>query len=106
MIPQWRTLWLNQHCCGLWQRIWLVRHRLIYLLFFTNSHAIAMMAAERLPYRGFRHFAYCGFASMPVNIGLDVHQATISVAVLDSTGRLVIESMLETKALTIVRRGE
>ena len=33
-------------------------------------------------------------------IGLDVHQATISVAVLDSTGKLVMESILETKAAT------
>src|ERR1700737_3027344 len=31
-------------------------------------------------------------------IGLDVHQATISVAVLDSTGKLIMESILETKA--------
>jgi hypothetical protein len=29
-------------------------------------------------------------------IGLDVYQATISVAVLDSTGKLVMESILET----------
>ena len=35
-------------------------------------------------------------------IGLDVHQATISVAVLDSTGKLIMESILETKAATIV----
>jgi transposase len=35
-------------------------------------------------------------------IGLDVHQATISVAVLDSKGRLVMESILETKAATIL----
>ena len=35
-------------------------------------------------------------------IGLDVHQATISVAVLDSTGKLVMESILETKATTIL----
>ena len=28
-------------------------------------------------------------------IGLDVHQATISVAVLDSSGKLVMESILE-----------
>jgi len=34
-------------------------------------------------------------------IGLDVHQATISMAVLDSTGKLVMESILETKAATI-----
>ena len=35
-------------------------------------------------------------------IGLDVHQATISVAVLDSTGKVVMECILETKAATIV----
>jgi hypothetical protein len=35
-------------------------------------------------------------------IGLDVHQATISVAVLDSKGKLVMESILETKAATIL----
>ena len=35
-------------------------------------------------------------------IGVDVHQATISVAVLDSTGKLVMESILETKAATIL----
>jgi len=35
-------------------------------------------------------------------IGLDVHQATISVAVMDSRGKLVIESILETKAATIL----
>jgi len=35
-------------------------------------------------------------------IGLDVHQATISVAVLDSAGKLVMESILETKASTIL----
>jgi hypothetical protein len=31
-------------------------------------------------------------------IGLDVHQATISVAVMDTTGKVVMESILETKA--------
>ncbi len=36
-------------------------------------------------------------------IGLDVHQATISVAVLDSTGKLVMEAILETKAATILQ---
>ena len=35
-------------------------------------------------------------------IGLDVHQATIVVAVLDSTGKLIMESILETKASTIL----
>jgi transposase len=36
-------------------------------------------------------------------IGLDVHQATISVAVLDSAGRLVMEAILETIASTILQ---
>ena len=36
-------------------------------------------------------------------IGLDVHQATISVAVLDSSGKLVMEAILETKAETILQ---
>ena len=35
-------------------------------------------------------------------IGLDVHQATISVAVLDCTGKGVMECILETKAATIL----
>ena len=35
-------------------------------------------------------------------IGLDVHQATISVAVMDSRGKVVMESILETKAATIL----
>jgi len=36
-------------------------------------------------------------------IGLDVHQATISAAVLDSTGTLVMEAILETKTETILQ---
>ena len=36
-------------------------------------------------------------------IGLDVHQSTIVVAVMDSTGKLVMECMLETKAATILQ---
>ena len=36
-------------------------------------------------------------------IGLDVHQATISVAVLDSTGKLVMECILETKAAILLQ---
>lgn len=35
-------------------------------------------------------------------IGMDVHQATISVAVRDSQGKLIMESLLETKASTIL----
>ena len=36
-------------------------------------------------------------------IGLDVHQATISVAVLDCSGKLVMEAIVETKAETILQ---
>ncbi len=35
-------------------------------------------------------------------IGMDVHQATISVAVLNSAGKLLMESIIETKAATIL----
>jgi hypothetical protein len=35
-------------------------------------------------------------------LGLDVHQATISVAVLDHAGNVVMECILETKAATIL----
>jgi transposase len=35
-------------------------------------------------------------------IGMDVHQATISVAVMDAAGKLIMECLLETKAATIV----
>jgi hypothetical protein len=35
-------------------------------------------------------------------IGRDVHQATISVAVSDCRGKVVMESILETKASTIL----
>ena len=35
-------------------------------------------------------------------IGLDVHQATISAAVVDAQGKLLMECVLETKASTIV----
>jgi hypothetical protein len=35
-------------------------------------------------------------------IGMDVHQASISIAVRDSAGKLVMESVIETKAATIL----
>ncbi len=35
-------------------------------------------------------------------IGMDVHQATISVAVRDTTGKLVMESIIQTKASTVL----
>lgn len=35
-------------------------------------------------------------------IGMDVHQATVSVAVMDSGGKLIMECILETKAGTIL----
>ena len=36
-------------------------------------------------------------------IGLDVHQATIAAAALDSAGKLLMESIVETKAATILQ---
>jgi transposase len=36
-------------------------------------------------------------------IGMDVHQATISVAVLDGNGKIIMECILETKAATILQ---
>lgn len=36
-------------------------------------------------------------------IGMDVHTATVSVAVLDFSGKLIMESILETKANTILQ---
>ena len=35
-------------------------------------------------------------------IGMDVHQATISAAVMNAQGKLLVECVLETKASTIV----
>ncbi len=35
-------------------------------------------------------------------IGLDVHQATISIAVVDSSGRLLMEAVVETQASTLL----
>ena len=44
-------------------------------------------------------------------IGLDVHKEAISIAVVNGTGKLVMESIIETKAVTILQflqglRGE
>ena len=36
-------------------------------------------------------------------IGMDVHQATISVAVMDAQGKLIMECLLETKAVPLSR---
>lgn len=36
-------------------------------------------------------------------IGMDVHQATVSVAVMDAQGKLIMECLLETEAGTIVQ---
>jgi hypothetical protein len=36
-------------------------------------------------------------------IGMDVHTATISVAVLDAAGKLIMDSVMETKARTILQ---
>lgn len=35
--------------------------------FYANNKAIAALAAEHLLDRGFKHFAYCGYARTPVN---------------------------------------
>src|SRR5205807_2523727 len=35
-------------------------------------------------------------------IGMDIHQATISVAVMDAGGKLIMECVLETSAATIL----
>ena len=35
-------------------------------------------------------------------IGMDVHQATISIAVMDGRGKVVMDSVIETKAATIL----
>ena len=36
-------------------------------------------------------------------VGMDVHQETISIAVMNSAGKLVMESIIETKAMTILQ---
>ena len=36
-------------------------------------------------------------------IGMDVHKDSISIAVMTSTGKLVMESVIETKAITVVQ---
>ncbi len=36
-------------------------------------------------------------------IGMDVHKDTISVAVMNAAGKVVMESILETKAATILQ---
>jgi Transposase len=36
-------------------------------------------------------------------IGMDVHKEAISIAVLNSSGKLVMESIIETKAITILQ---
>ena len=35
--------------------------------FFTNNKMIASMAADHFSARGFRHFAFCGYAKNPIN---------------------------------------
>ena len=35
-------------------------------------------------------------------IGMDVHQASISIAVTDAAGKLLMECIIETKAVTIL----
>jgi LacI family transcriptional regulator len=35
--------------------------------FYTNNKAIATLTADHLLDRGFKHFAYCGYAKSPIN---------------------------------------
>jgi hypothetical protein len=35
-------------------------------------------------------------------IGMDVHQASISIAVVDAAGKLLMECIIETKAVTVL----
>ena len=37
------------------------------------------------------------------NIGMDVHKEAISIAVMNSAGKLIMESIIETKASTILQ---
>jgi len=37
------------------------------------------------------------------HIGLDVHKEAISIAVLNSAGKLVMESIIETQAATLLQ---
>ena len=39
-------------------------------------------------------------------IGLDVHKESISIAVMNSVGKVVMECVIETKASTILRMNE
>jgi hypothetical protein len=36
-------------------------------------------------------------------IGMDIHKEAISIGVLNSSGKLVMESIIETKAVTILQ---
>jgi len=36
-------------------------------------------------------------------IGLDVHKETVSIAVMNAAGKVVMESIIETKAITILQ---
>ena len=36
-------------------------------------------------------------------VGLDVHKDMISIAVMNSAGKLIMESIIETKAITILQ---
>ena len=36
-------------------------------------------------------------------VGMDVHKQTISIAVMNSAGKLIMESIIETKAITILQ---
>ena len=54
--------------------------------FYTNNQRIAVLAAEHLAERGFRHFAYCGYAPTPIN-GWSAERQTAFLAHVERFGR-------------------
>jgi LacI family transcriptional regulator len=54
--------------------------------FYTNNERIAVLAAEHLAERGFRHFAYCGYAATPIN-GWSAERETAFRAHVERLGR-------------------
>jgi LacI family transcriptional regulator len=54
--------------------------------FYTNNERIAVLAAEHLAERGFRHFAYCGYAATPIN-GWSNERETAFRAHIERLGR-------------------
>jgi LacI family transcriptional regulator len=58
--------------------------------FSTNNRAIAALAAEHLLERGFRHFAYCGYARTPINRWSQEREAAFARCVRDRGGSCAV----------------